>query len=196
MINKQLYPKTSRIRDSKIKISEKIDGSNLWIFRLNGELIFAQRNGIYTQSEVEAWASTYKWLQAFVKDNADKLDILEWSWVFWEWIGMWQINYSGRFDKKFYIFAKANIDSEYNIKNINYDNESFVYPFQSQVIPDCIWVVPSWEIEWEVTIELLNNMYSDYSNKVWKVEWFVINRNNSINKYVRFKNGKPSEHII
>jgi hypothetical protein len=52
---------------------------------------------------------------------------------------MGQINYiDSDIDKKFYIFAKANIDERLEAYNIIYYPELFIYPFESQKIPDCI----------------------------------------------------------
>ena len=45
------------------------------------------------------------------------------------------------------------------------------------------------------TKEELDKLYADYSNLVnRKVEGLIVNFNNNILKYVRFKNGKEEEH--
>ena len=49
MIKKEIYPKTQRVicEGAKIQITEKLDGSNLVIFKLNDDLYIAQRNTIF-----------------------------------------------------------------------------------------------------------------------------------------------------
>ena len=192
-MEKILYPKTTRIQNEQIVITEKLDWSNLWIFKLNWELIIAQRNHVFKKSELTKLVA-YKWLIWWLEENESKLDLHEWSWVFWEWIWMWQISYE--FDKRFYIFAKANIDEEYNIRNIKYDHKLLHFPFESGKVPDCIWYVPIVETTNQyVDIDYLNNLYDIYSNnKGRKVEWFIIINSWTITKYVRFKNGKQTEH--
>ena len=42
-----------------------------------------------------------------------------------------------------------------------------------------------------------DKLYDEYCNKVLRqVEWFVINNNNQISKYVRYKNWKATQHIF
>jgi len=50
MIKKSLYPKTKRLskNSKKIVVTEKLDGSNIGFFKLNGELVIATRNNILT----------------------------------------------------------------------------------------------------------------------------------------------------
>ena len=50
-----MYPKTSRIGNKMgdILITEKLDGSNLSIFKLNGELYIGQRNYIFRLDEID-----------------------------------------------------------------------------------------------------------------------------------------------
>lgn len=95
------------------------------------------------------------------------------------------------------MFAKANIDDEYNLYNLIYKHELFKYPFLNQEIPKFIGIVP------EVTVlnilptkEHLDSVYEKYTSKVKRdVEGFVINYKNTISKYVRMKNGKLEEHF-
>ena len=122
IMKKTLYPKTKRISDEQIIITEKLDGSNLWLFRLNGEILIAQRNHVLKISELNK-ENAYKWLIWWLEENKDKLDILEWSWLFWELIWMGKIWYWDRFKNRFHIFAKANIykeEWEIMIKKLNY----------------------------------------------------------------------------
>ena len=55
MIKKEIYPKTQRVicEGAKIQITEKLDGSNLVIFKLEEELYIAQRNTILNINEIE-----------------------------------------------------------------------------------------------------------------------------------------------
>lgn len=195
-MKKQIYPKTKRFNiDSKTVITEKLDGSNLWIFKLNWEIMVATRSQILKISEIKNW--NYKWLSDWMNNNLEKLDLHEWSIVFWEWLWMWKISYKDAFDKKFYMFAKANIDENFEISNLNYYSEFFIYSFESKEIPDCIWIVPTvCQIEEKVNLGFLNNLYEKYkTEKNRKVEWFIIIENWIISKYVRYKDWKESEHI-
>lgn len=95
------------------------------------------------------------------------------------------------------MFAKANIDDEFNLYNLNYEHSLFIYPFISQKIPTFIGIVPE-VIELNVipTKEHLDSIYEKYLSKVNRnVEGFVINYKNMITKYVRMKNGKLQEHF-
>ena len=35
-------------------------------------------------------------------------------------------------------FAKANVDDDFNLYNLNYNHDDFIYPFESQEIPKFI----------------------------------------------------------
>lgn len=61
MIKKEIYPKTPRVicKGAKVQITEKLDGSNLVIFKFNDEVYIAQRNNILSLDELD--------------DNKDKL---------------------------------------------------------------------------------------------------------------------------
>ena len=193
-MEKTLYPKTQRIKNWDIIITEKLDWSNLWIFKIWWELIIAQRNNVFKIDELNK-NNSYKWLIGWLNENKDKLDLHEWSWVFWEWIWMWRIKYWDKLDKRFYIFAKANIDENLDVRNINYDRSLFIYPFESKTIPDCMWIVPLIDYNWPTDIDSLNILYDRYCENVWRqVEWFIINNNNQITKYVRYKNWILTEH--
>lgn len=101
------------------------------------------------------------------------------------------------FDKRFYMFAKANIDDEFKLYNIQYNHEHFIYPFEDLEIPKCIGIVPvAYEVPYIPDKENLDILYSKYCEKVGRdVEGFVINHNDNIEKYVRMKNGKLAEHF-
>lgn len=203
MIKKEIYPKTKRVNCSgdKVYVTEKLDGSNLVLFKKNDELYFAQRKTIININELEEVKDKlYKGLYQWLLDNKDCLQeqLINNSAICGEWLGMGKLKYDvGEFDKKWYMFAKANIDDEYNLYNLIYDHELFKYPFLNQEIPKFIGIVP------EVTVlnilptkEHLDSVYEKYTSKVKRdVEGFVINYKNIISKYVRMKNGKLEEHF-
>lgn len=231
IIKKTLYPKTPRLGEERVIVTEKLDGSNLGIFRSKNGLLIAQRNYIFKWTEKAVSLSNkehyykglFSWLQEHGKELMENMHIG--SGIFGEWIGMGKINYR-RLEKKFYIFAKANLtEEEDDIKNLYYDRDLFIYPFKDQIIPEFIGVVPVVaELTKSPSIEELNKMYIRYVLQLneytltdateiinkdgtnyaivdinylpEKVEGFVINSNNTIYKYVRFKNGRSSEHEL
>lgn len=202
MIKKEIYPKTKRLscQGDKVYVTEKLDGSNLVFFKKNDTLYFAQRNTIYSFDEIEENKDKlYKGLYQWLSDNKQVFDDLHNnSAICGEWLGMGCLKYSvDEFDKRYYMFAKANIDDDFNLYNLIYTHDLFIYPFQSQVIPKCIGIVPE-VIELNVlpTKEHLDSIYNKYTDKVKRnVEGFVINYKNIITKYVRMKNGKLTEHF-
>lgn len=203
MIKKEIYPKTKRVSCSgdKVYITEKLDGSNLCIFKKEDILYIAQRNNIYSINELEeAKGIIYKGLYQWILDNKEVLEkeLLNNAAVCGEWLGMGCIKYSvDEFDKRFYMFAKGNVDDEFNLYNLIYEHELFIYPFESQEIPKFIGIVP---IVAKLSVlpnkEHLDSLYEKYCNfKNRNVEGFVINYKNTISKYVRMKNGKLKEHF-
>ena len=198
MINKQIYPKTKRIPLSNtIYVTEKIDGSNLGIFNLNDKLYIAQRGLVFSIDEIEEIKDKmYKGLYAWLKENAENIKLNNNSCIFGEWLGMGQIKYGEIFNEKLLMFAKANIDDEFNVTNLKYDHSLFKYSFINEERPTFIGIVPIVAVLNEMpTKEELDKLYVDYSNLVnRKVEGLIINFNNNILKYVRFKNGKEQEH--
>ena len=198
MIKKTLYPKTKRVQfKNRVVITEKLDGSNIGFFKVNGELIIAQRNNIFLIDELEENKNMlYKglkgWLDEHGKDLTERL--IEGSGFFGEWIGMGKIKYPD-LDKKVYMFAKANYEKG-EIKNLYYDHELFIYPFENQEIPEYIGIVPIVEErETMADVETLNYIYDNYRMGVQRnVEGFVVAQNNNVNKYVRMKNGKMQDH--
>lgn len=203
MIKKEIYPKTKRISctGDKVYITEKLDGSNLVFFKKNDELYIAQRKNIFKISELEEIKDIlYKGLYQWLLDNKDYLQeqLINNSAICGEWLGMGCLKYSvDEFDKRFYMFAKANIDDEFNLYNLIYDHNLFIYPFVNQEIPKFIGVVPE-VIELLVlpTKEYLDSIYETYTNRTKRnVEGFVVNYKNIITKYVRMKNGKLQEHF-
>lgn len=198
MINKQIYPKTKRIPLlNTIYVTEKIDGSNLGIFNLNDKLYIAQRGLVFSIDEIEEIKDKmYKGLYAWLKENAENIKLNNNSCIFGEWLGMGQIKYGEIFNEKLLMFAKANVDDEFNVTNLKYDHSLFKYSFINEERPTFIGIVPIVAILNKMpTKEELDKLYVDYSNLVnRKVEGLIINFNNNILKYVRFKNGKEEEH--
>lgn len=201
MIKKEIYPKTKRISNigGIFELTEKLDGSNLVIFKKDDELHIAQRNNIFNFNELEENKDKlYKGLYQWIKDNQEELShIINNSCVCGEWLGMGQLKYTiDEFDKRFYMFAKANIDKEFNLYNLIYDHDLFIYPFENQELPKCIGVVPIVsQLKVSPSKEQLDSIYEKYRTKVDRnVEGFVINYNNNISKYVRMKNRKLVEY--
>lgn len=203
MIKKEIYPKTKRVscKGDKVYITEKLDGSNLVIFKKNEELYIAQRKNIFKIDELEEVKGIlYKGLYQWLTDNKEVLitELHDNSAICGEWLGMGCLKYTiDEFDKKWYMFAKANIDDEFNLYNLNYDHSLFIYPFISQTVPNFIGIVPEVaELNVLPTKEHLDSIYEKYCNKVNRnVEGFVVNYKNIITKYVRMKNGKLQEHF-
>lgn len=201
MIRKEIYPKTKRVSctGDKVYVTEKLDGSNLVFFKKDDELYFAQRNNIFKFEELEENKDKlYKGLYQWLLDNKDVFeDLHNNSAICGEWLGMGCLKYTvDEFDKRWYMFAKANIDDDFNLYNLIYDHELFIYPFQSQTIPTCIGIVPEVaELNVLPTKTHLDSIYDKYVNKVGRnVEGFVVNYKNIISKYVRMKNNKMVEH--
>lgn len=203
MIKKEIYPKTKRVScaGDKVYITEKLDGSNLVFFKKDDELYIAQRKNIFKTTELEeAKDILYKGLYQWLLDNKNALieELNNNSAICGEWLGMGCLKYNiDEFDKRWYMFAKANIDDDYNLYNLIYDHELFIYPFVSQKIPTFIGIVPE-VIELNVipTKEHLDSIYEKYLSKVNRnVEGFVVNYKNMVTKYVRMKNGKLQEHF-
>lgn len=202
MIKKEIYPKTKRVSCSgeKVEVTEKLDGSNLCFFKKNDILYLAQRKTILSFDELQENKDVlYKGLYQWIQDNKDELNtIRENAVVCGEWLGMGTLKYTvDEFDKRYYMFAKANIDDDFNLYNIYYNHDLFIYPFETQEIPKCIGVVPLvFNLEYLPDKDKLDILYEKYTNMVNRnVEGFVVNVNNTIRKYVRMKNGKLQEHF-
>ena len=121
---------------------------------------------------VETSANSLSPVDVFVKDQDITYVTLEWS-------------------------RDTNVDDDFNLVNIQYQHEHFIYPFDTLIIPTCIGVVPIVHILDNVPDkDQLDELYTQYTTAVNRdVEGFVINHNNSIEKYVRMKNGKLSDHF-
>lgn len=203
MIKKEIYPKTKRVScvGDKVYLTEKLDGSNLVFFKKNDILYFAQRNNIISIDEIEEQKGIlYKGLYQWLLDNKEYLQeqLLNNSAICGEWLGMGCLKYNvDEFDKRWYMFAKANVDDDYNLYNLIYDHELFIYPFANQEFPKFLGIVPEvQELNVLPNKDYLDSIYEKYTNKVNRnVEGFVINYKNIVTKYVRMKNGKLREHF-
>ena len=203
MIKKEIYPKTKRISIDgfKIQLTEKLDGSNMAIFKKDDKLYIAQRKNIFAIDEIEeARPILYKGLYEWLKTNGEYLQehLLNNSCVCGEWLGMGQIKYTiDEFDKRLYMFAKANIDEDFNLYNLIYEHDLFKYPFDNQELPNFIGEVPViCDIQVIPNKGMLDSIYAKYCEKVGNrnVEGIVINCNNQVTKYVRMKSGKLVEY--
>ena len=206
ILKKEIYPKTPRLscNGEKIHVTEKLDGSNLCIFKKDDKVYFAQRKRIYDLDEVKALddkerSNLYKGLYQWLIDNESVLrDIHEGSVLCGEWLGMGCLKYSvDEFDKRFYMFAKARITDDFTLTNRQFDHEQFHWCFDSQELPSCIGIVPEvCELNVLPNKEHLDSVYNKYCEKVKRnVEGFVIEYKNTITKYVRMKNGVLQEHF-
>ena len=207
MIKKCIYPKTKRVKVEEkfeCELTEKLDGSNMCIFKKDEVLYVAQRNNIFTFDEIlemdKPKTILYKGLQGWVAEHKDYLqeNLYNNAVLCGEWLGMGCLKYDNElFDKKFYMFAKANITEDFDLKNIYYYHELFIYPFKNQEIPDFIGVVPVVKVEKTIPNKKdLDEIYAEYLEKVNRnVEGIIVNYQNNITKYVRMKNGKLQEHV-
>ena len=201
MIKKSIYPKTKRLgkENSVITITEKLDGSNLAFFKKNGVIHIATRSNILNLEEDKEYFKKilYKGMQGWLDENLEHLteDLYEGAVIIGEWIAMGKLNYPN-LNKRFYMFAKGNLDEELNLIKINYTHDFFQYCFNSREIPEYIGFVPIVKQMIVLpTIEEMDALYEQYREDEGRdIEGFVINNNNSISKYVRMKNGHVEPH--
>ena len=149
MIKKCIYPKTERVKveqSNVCEVTEKLDGSNMCIFKKNDILHIAQRNNIFSIEELEeVKEKLYSGLYAWLVEHKEVLEkeLRNDSCICGEWLGMGKLKYDvGEFDKRYYMFAKANINDDLELYNIYYYHALFKYPFNSLEIPSFIGVVP------------------------------------------------------
>ena len=214
VIEKSLYPKTSRIANL-CEITEKIDGSNIQFFVINYELYMATREYIISIKDNENmdWISkvlesSYIGIVEFILKYREFLtnNIYEGSSI----IGEWTRNerYSALIpNSRFVMFAKGRVEKitsmqplkreiDFKLTNIVYNQDLLKYAFNEQCVPNFIELVPLVATSSEyLTIEKLDELYDEYCTKVdRKVEGFVINYNGNITKYVRLKGKKLQPH--
>lgn len=202
MIKASIYPKTPRINSDKIFITEKIDGSNLVLFTKanNSELYIAQRNTIFTLSEIDEYPKElYKGLYTWLKTYGEELknSLLPDRVICGEWIEENKMKYDFG-NIKFLMFAKGIISNLFLITRLVYNPHYLDYAFYEAKIPEFIGTVPIVNtVSIYPTITYLDSLYEEYTKKVNRnVEGFVINYDNNIRKYVRMKNGTLEPHQV
>lgn len=210
MIKETLFPKIKRMEiNKKYQITEKLDGSNLGIANIYHELYIVQRNIILDQYNLYNEQNVlYKGLYNYIKEYKTKLldTIKNGTVIFGEWLGMGHIKYENM--KQFNLFAKAEIESQYNfydgitsfnIEKLNFDIEKLKYAFIDEKIPEFLGMVPIVENNLNlINKETIDKLYDEYSKKQNRlIEGFIIydNYEKNIVKYVRCKNGKLLEHF-
>ena len=206
MIKKSVYPKTTRMKiKNSVVITEKLDGSNLGIFKKGDDLFITTRENIVKFSDIDKaedkeiitnYKGLYAWLKAHGHDLIEKL--YDGSGFFGEWMSKSALKYPQEIiDGRFYVFAKARLTDDLEAEKINYDHELFIYPFIDQQIPEYIHLVPVVaRVDKVPTIDELNDLYDLYSQKIVcrNVEGFVISYYGTVRKYVRMKHGKLEDH--
>lgn len=173
-----IYPKTSRLPIiAKIQITEKMDGTNIGIGKINGNLTVFSRNYMFDEQDIKDNNFLNKPLYEFISKNYNilKSSILDNSIVFGEFLGTGKIKYPS-FNKQFYIFAKAKINDSYEITNLNYNLELIHYVFEGGIIPDILERVPNVNHNLiNVNKESLDELYNQYTDKVNRqVEGFIL----------------------
>lgn len=203
-----IYPKTTRFgkNEKKIVLTEKIDGSNLTFFKFENELYIAQRNYIFKFKDFKENKDPfkdmiYKGLHLFLEENGADLEekLYDGSAICGEWVVKHQISYGNRFNTRFLLFAKARViktNNGFSLQNIVYDLD-LIHWAVGETLPDYLGIVPLVaELDRYPNLEELDKIYLEYSEKQdSKVEGFVINNCNQIEKYVRFKNGTLEPHV-
>lgn len=143
----------------------------------------------------------YKGLYPFLEEHGDDLEekLYDGSAICGEWLVKHQINYGKRFSTRFLLFAKARVvktGDVFSLQNIVY-NPDLIHWAMGETLPDYLDIVPLVaELDHYPNLEELDKIYLEYSEKIdSKVEGFVINSNNKIEKYVRFKKGVLEPHV-
>lgn len=203
MIKKEIYPKTKRLPNdgTTVCITEKCDGSNLAIFKLDSTLYIAQRKNIYDLAEaMQAGKSLYPGLYDFLDKHGIWLyeNLYEGSAICGEWLGMGKLKYDWdkEFGSRYLMFAKARVSEDFRLENIQYNHDGFGWIFTGAggdpVRPDFIAEVPIVaNVHFLPDKASLDNLYASYADKVGRpVEGFVCEYNNSVMKYVRMHNGQ------
>lgn len=199
MIKRTLYPKTKRVPMKRnIVVTEKLDGSNITFFKLEGTLYIGSRNNIHCYSDKGDFDKLdYKGLKGWLNEFGNQLlhDLCEGSAICCEWRGMGAIRYD-RDIPRLNMFAKANCTMEKDFHNILYKHDLFIYSFREQVIPSYVALVPVvTELDHVPTIEELDVIYDKYSFGK-RVEGFVIALNDTdVEKYVRRKKNVIEPHF-
>ena len=92
MIKKSIYPKTERVKveqSNVCEVTEKLDGSNLCIFKKNGVLYIATRNYIISDKDTtEEKTLLYRGLSGWLVEHSEALqkELREGSCICGEWL--------------------------------------------------------------------------------------------------------------
>ena len=98
------------------------------------------------------------------------------------------------------MFAKGRLDGDnyedFTLSNIVYSQELIPWAFAERNVPECVKLVPIVQLnDVYPTKEELDELYKAYSERLdRKCEGFIINQSENIQKYVRLKDGKLTEH--
>lgn len=208
---KTLYPKTQRFNDSVSywQITEKLDGSNLTLFKYCGELWVGTRNYVFCYEDVESKNDIgYDGLYGWLKEHADDIKnfLEEEDAICGEWIGMGQIKYRDALKHKFYVFGRGKIvvDREKDLYKIVAINRNVPYLedwLSNTDVCEYMGVVPCVSKFESVSnkdcASVLDNLYNNYTFKVGHaVEGFVLTNlyTGQPFKYVRLKRNKLEPH--
>jgi hypothetical protein len=178
-----------------VLVTEKLDGSNLAIFKLDGEMYIAQRNNIFSYDEFGK--TTYKGLPEWLEQNKETLlnSIIDGVAICGEWLATGNIKYG--IENTFHMFAKARIGSDFALSKFCYDTGLLDYAFIEQSRPYCIDSVPMIaRVETLPSVEILNALYEKYTSGICSrsVEGFVVSMGENIWKYVRAKGTTITPH--
>lgn len=184
-------------------ITEKLDGSNLCIAKVDNKIYVAQRNLVFDIEEIDELSKNtfYKGLANFLKEHKNYLiETLEDGYcIVGEWLAQGCIKYSD-LENGYYLFAfgKAKMRDgllylefiENDLKNINkaFKNEQTPIFKTVPIIADNVPVI---------SLGYLNSLYEARMKETNRmVEGFVVYsyETQTALKYVRHKDGKSQEH--
>lgn len=211
MIRQTIFPKIKRMEIKKqYQITEKLDGSNLGIAKINDILYIFQRNTVLNYYNIHEnksmlYKGLYDWLVQY-KDELLKV-IPNNTIIFGEWLGMGKLKYD--FEYSLYLFAKAKIyykvddfdnELEFYIEYLNFNVDKLSYAFADEIIPSFVGVVSKLENDFQkINKETMDSLYNEYTNDQNRIiEGFVImdlEDESKVVKYVRCKNGKVQDHF-
>ena len=204
--NNMVYPKTKRISKTDFvwQITEKMDGSNLTFFKFDDDLYLATRNNVFnwtdekpTSQDIQ-YKGLFVWMENYSKLLYEKLNNHE--ALFGEWLGMGKIKYEDYFPQ-FNLFAYGymhqNEDGKFEEGYINRDlNKITDFLVEHDLNRDFI-TVPFVDYTDSLSPDLIDWYYNKYRDeKAHEVEGFILTNLDSgeVRKYVRYKDGKMSEH--
>ena len=202
-VKQMLYPKTQRMtsKDMVWQVTEKLDGSNLTLFKLNGQLYFGTRNWVFNFDEdvKDSKDVDYKGLYDWLVDNKEELlaYLNDGEALFGEWLGMGNLKYE--IPERFNLFAVGYIgfDQEtgmYDVKTIKRKVDDIrVFMEGKEALYKFIAKVPFVAYLESLDKNKIDRVYDMYSNDVGRnVEGFVLVNlsTEDVVKYVRMKRGK------